>query len=216
MNSRVLSLAACALIGFGLAACGSAPQSSAVPTPTLSTISPTDIPAAAVSPTAPAEITAQPTEEAGPTAATSGDATMTPAGSSGTYPRYGHAPDYSWVAGQVVFTQIQGGCVLVRTSQPDATPTAGGSESGVPQVGTAVRSDTSPPLSEMTPQPPGAMPEATPAEGASFVPGGDGWDLNAVKDGDNVVLFGRLAGAGDAKEMCPGTHYVVERVMLNP
>ena len=30
------------------------------------------------------------------------------------YPKMGHAPDYSWVAGQMAFTRIQGGCVYIR------------------------------------------------------------------------------------------------------
>src|SRR5438034_9172924 len=32
------------------------------------------------------------------------------------YPKMGHAPDYSWVAGQVAFTRIQGGCTYIRTA----------------------------------------------------------------------------------------------------
>jgi hypothetical protein len=31
-----------------------------------------------------------------------------------TYPKMGHAPDYTWVAGQVAFTRIQGGCVYIQ------------------------------------------------------------------------------------------------------
>ncbi len=31
----------------------------------------------------------------------------------GTYPRMGHAADYSWIAGQVGFTRIQGGCTFI-------------------------------------------------------------------------------------------------------
>ena len=32
----------------------------------------------------------------------------------GAYPKQGHAPDYSWIAGKVQFTRIQGGCVYIR------------------------------------------------------------------------------------------------------
>ncbi|MDQ6695389.1 MAG: hypothetical protein M3014_13400 [Chloroflexota bacterium] len=32
----------------------------------------------------------------------------------GGYPRFGHAPDFSWIAGQVSFTKIQGGCPFIR------------------------------------------------------------------------------------------------------
>src|SRR6476469_4417345 len=41
-----------------------------------------------------------------------------------TYPKMGHAPDYSWVAGQVAFTRIQGGCTYIRAA-PAATPQPG-------------------------------------------------------------------------------------------
>jgi hypothetical protein len=134
----------------------------------------------------------------------------------GTYPKFGHAADYSWVAGQVRFTRIQGGCVFIATSPAANTATPGGSVSG-PVVGTAVSGgNTSPPLSQITPQPPGPAAQPVPQEGAMFVPGGPGWDLSKVKDGDYVVIFGRLARAGDPMEMCPGGHnYVVERFTLN-
>jgi hypothetical protein len=32
------------------------------------------------------------------------------------YPKVGQAPDLSWIAGQVLFTRIQGGCVFVRVN----------------------------------------------------------------------------------------------------
>jgi hypothetical protein len=41
----------------------------------------------------------------------------------------GHAPDYSWVAGQVVFTRIQGGCVFVRTDTESFAPNGEGWQS---------------------------------------------------------------------------------------
>jgi hypothetical protein len=49
------------------------------------------------------------------------------------------------------------------------------------------------------------------------VPGGSGWAPSQYKDGDYVVLIGRLAGPDDPKEICPGgTHYVVDSVVPNP
>jgi hypothetical protein len=36
------------------------------------------------------------------------------ASSNAPYPAFGHAPDYSWIAGQVMVTRIQGGCTYVR------------------------------------------------------------------------------------------------------
>ena len=36
-----------------------------------------------------------------------------PATPPAAYPPRGHAPDFSWIAGQVVFTRIQGGCIYV-------------------------------------------------------------------------------------------------------
>ena len=135
-----------------------------------------------------------------------------------SFPRTGHAPDYSWVAGRVTFTRIQSGCLNVLTDPaeiaaiespgPTSTPGITG-----PIVGTAERSDTSPPLREITPHV-GPMPTQPP--GTRFVPGGPGWDPEQYKDGDYVIMFGRLAGTGDAIEMCPGgTHYVVDSVRLN-
>lgn len=37
------------------------------------------------------------------------------------YPRYGHAPDFSWIAGQVIVTRIQSGCTFVRYDANDVT-----------------------------------------------------------------------------------------------
>jgi hypothetical protein len=34
----------------------------------------------------------------------------------GSYPKMGHAPDYSWVAGQVAYTKIQGGCTFIQAN----------------------------------------------------------------------------------------------------
>jgi hypothetical protein len=151
-------------------------------------------------------------------------ATDTPGTSgSGSYPKEGHAPDYSWIAGQVQFTRIQGGCIFVRTDEaadvptPEAsgadTPGAGGTI-GTPVVGTAVAGDTSPPLREITPSPPSSnIPQGAPGV---YVPGGPGWDLAHLKDGDYVVLFGHPNRPGEPYEICPGgTPYVVDKLMLN-
>ncbi len=90
-------------------------------------------------------------------------------GGSNVYPKTGHAPDYSWVAGQVAFTRIQGGCVFVR------------------------------------------------AGNESFAPNGPGWDATKVKQGDNVVIMGHIAGPGEPHEICPGGQpYIVDRMQLNP
>jgi hypothetical protein len=49
------------------------------------------------------------------------------------------------------------------------------------------------------------------------VPGGEGWDIDKVKDGDYVVVFGHIAGADEPREVCPGgTAYVIQKTMLNP
>ena len=168
-------------------------------------------PTADLLPTATVPVQEQPTAEA------QGEPTMTLTSHTG-YPWMGHAPDYSWVAGRVTFTRIQSGCIYIlidpaevqaiESPGPTSTPGITG-----PIVGTAERSDTSPPLSEITPQV-GPMPTEPP--GTRFVPGGPGWDPQQYKDGDYVIMSGRLAGPGDAIEMCPGgTHYVADSVRLN-
>jgi hypothetical protein len=154
-----------------------------------------------------------------PTTQPTGTATM----GTQTYPKAGHAPDYSWIAGRVTFTKIQGGCVYILTG-PDATqvdtgsgettPSEGGT-AGTPIVGTAVAHDTSPPLRDITPAPPAAGPPNVQSD--RFVPGGTGWDPSAVQDGDFVVAFGHPAGPGEPYEMCPGGRpYVIDKVMRNP
>jgi hypothetical protein len=45
-----------------------------------------------------------------------------PSGVHNVYPKEGHAADYSWVAGQVAFTRIQGGCVFVRENGESFAP----------------------------------------------------------------------------------------------
>jgi hypothetical protein len=146
---------------------------------------------------------------------TSVGATMTPASDS-AYPKLGHAPDYSWIAGWVSFTKIQGGCIYIRTDAPPVTPGPSPTPgiSG-PIVSTAVRSDTSPPLRDMTPAPP-SVPTIDVSSGV-FVPGGPGWDSTQWKDGDYVVVFGHVAGVDEPREMCPGGgQYVVDKVQANP
>jgi hypothetical protein len=149
------------------------------------------------------------------TAATaSGGTPVTP--TTPGYPQYGHAPDYSWIAGKVVFTRIQGGCTYVFTNPPEvgenATPQRGATAAG-PFVGTAVAASTSPPLRDITP----VVSQPTPQPpGDRFVPGGPGWD-RSVGDGTMVVLFGHLAGPGEPREVCPGgTTYIVDRWQANP
>ncbi len=149
-----------------------------------------------------------------------GGATVTPpeptitSSSQSAYPKMGHAPDYSWIAGKVQFTKIQSGCTYIRTEEAPA-PSASDAQPGTIVVGTAVRSDTSPPLRDITPMAPGQA--ASGPIGPSFVPGGSGWDQSQVQDGDYVVLFGHVATADEPKEMCPGgTNYITERMQLNP
>src|SRR5207248_2384484 len=123
------------------------------------------------------------------TATPRGDATMTTSSSS-AYPKTGHAPDYSWVAGRVTFTKIQGGCVFIYTDptaiqeyEAALTPHPRGTTTIVgPIVSTAVAHDTSPPLRDITPQT-GPPPTQPPSD--RFVPGGN-WNESLVKDGDYV------------------------------
>ncbi|MBF6613641.1 MAG: hypothetical protein IVW55_10985 [Chloroflexi bacterium] len=145
-----------------------------------------------------------------------GGATMTAQPQS--YPKMGTAPDYSWIAGQVAFTRIQGGCVYIQTGATpagagDAAPTPAGP--GAVVVGTSVANDTSPPLRDITPVAPSTA--ATQTSGSRFVPTGPGWDSSKVKNGDYVVAFGHVAGAGEPSVMCPGgTTYIVDSVQLHP
>jgi hypothetical protein len=132
-----------------------------------------------------------------------------------TYPKFGHAPDYSWIAGQVAFTRIQGSCTYINTAPPEATPQESVPGPGTPVVSTPVKADTSPPLRDITPVPPDTQ-TAQPVT-SMFIPGGTGWDPSQFKNGDYVVAFGHIAGPGEPREMCPGgTSYVIDRVLLNP
>jgi hypothetical protein len=49
-----------------------------------------------------------------------------PPSTPSSYPKMGHAPDYSWIAGQVQFTKIQGGCVFIRTTDESFAPSGSG------------------------------------------------------------------------------------------
>ena len=196
---RLAGTALAIVVTLVLAACGNNQQGTgtgATPTPELL-------------PTATVPVQEQPTAE------TQGGATVT---TTSSYPKTGHAPDYSWVAGRVTFTRIQSGCIYVFIDPAEIQavesppPTTTGGISG-PIVGTAERSDTSPPLSQITPQV-GPMPTQTP--GTKFIPGGPGWDPQKYKDGDYVVMVGHLAAAGDPIEMCPGgTQYIADSVQHN-
>ena len=159
-----------------------------------------------------------PTDTPSPSAAAPTNTPDSPAPTPASYPKEGHAPDYSWIAGQVLFTRIQGGCVYVRTDEaadlptPDPNAPTGGVTG--PTVGTAVKGDTSPPLSEITPIPPGStVPRGAPGV---YVPGGAGWNESQVSDGDYVVLFGHVIRPGEPYEICPGgTPYIVDSMQVN-
>lgn len=187
-RDTILTLGACLLFGAVLTACGGDTNVGTVPT------------AMSTSPV--------------------GEATMTATvnnGNNATYPKLGHAPDYSWIAGWVSVTKIQSGCVYIRTDGPPPTPAGVAPTQGIsgPIVSTAVKGDTSPPLRDITPEPP-SFPTPDVSTGV-FVPSGPGWDESMWKDGDYVVAFGRIAGAGDAREMCPGgAHYVIDKMQANP
>ena len=190
----VFALGACLFISSVLTACGG--------NTTLTSVTATT--------TVPTSASSSPT--GGPTVTTTVAATDNLA----NYPKLGHAPDYSWIAGWVSFTKIQGGCVYIRTDAPPATPDPS-PPSGIsgPIVSTAVKSDTSPPLRDITPQPP-SIPTPDVSTGL-FIPGGAGWDESLWKDGDYVVAFGHVAGPDDIREMCPGgAQYVIEKVQANP
>ena len=81
-------------------------------------------------------------------------------------------------------------------------------------MGTSVRNDTSPPLRDITPQ---TEAQATQVVGTKFVPSGGNWDESKAKDGDYVVLMGRLAAESEPSQICPGgTAYVVNSWTTNP
>jgi hypothetical protein len=67
-----------------------------------------------------------------------------PASGPTVYPPQGHAPDFSWVAGQVIHTRIQGGCIYVAYDANGGLVSPGGAawvaaqESGVAAEGAQV------------------------------------------------------------------------------
>jgi hypothetical protein len=137
--------------------------------------------------------------------------------SPGAYPKTGHAPDYSWIAGRVVFTRIQGGCIFIDTRDAADVPTPPPAVATGPIVSTAVAMGTSPPLRDITPVVGPPTVDLSAPQGPVFSPNGAGWDSSAVKDGDYVVAFGHVAGPGDLRQMCPGgTPYIVDRMQPNP
>ena len=83
-----------ALVGAGLLLAGCSPANGAA------------------SPTAAPEPT--PTTPPPPPPSPSPAAPTGTAGSNAPYPAFGHAPDFSWIAGQVDVTRIQGGCTYIR------------------------------------------------------------------------------------------------------
>lgn len=155
--------------------------------------------------------------DATPTPVSSGTE-ATPTSDAATYPQVGHALDYTWIAGRVTFTKIQSGCVYIFTDPADIaalesalTPQPATTVITGPIVSTAVNGSTSLPLRDITPEA-GVRPTDPPT--SRFVPSGDGWDESAVKDGDYVVLLGRLATANDTQELCPGgSGYVVDSII---
>jgi hypothetical protein len=209
MIRRITTVPAALVVILLLAACGGQTTPEATPT-TGSAQGESAQPAATVT-TASGGADATPT-----TGSAQGGATMT---TQGSYPKTGHAPDYSWIAGRITFTRIQGGCIFIlidpaAVQTAVTTPEASGTAISGPFVGTAVAADTSPPLRDITPE---SGPPATPVPGDRFVPGGPAWDPNTVKDGEYVVLFGRQAGPGDAQEMCGGAPtYVADKMERNP
>jgi hypothetical protein len=208
MIRRITTVPAALVVILLLAACGGQTTPEATPT-TGSAQGESAQPAATAT-------TASGGADATPTTGSQGGATMT---TQGSYPKTGHAPDYSWIAGRITFTRIQGGCIFIlidpaAVQTAVTTPEASGTAISGPFVGTAVAADTSPPLRDITPE---SGPPATPVPGDRFVPGGPAWDPNTVKDGEYVVLFGRQAGPGDAQEMCGGAPtYVADKMERNP
>jgi hypothetical protein len=60
-----------------------------------------------------------PPEPATPTASAAASPTSGGAGGA-SYPVFGHADDFSWIAGQVMVTRIQGGCTYLQYADPRA------------------------------------------------------------------------------------------------
>lgn len=199
MKHRIAGIAFLLVMGMLLTACGGSASPGPVTggsTMTQSDSTPTAGSGAATPPSTPASSSTPPP--------------------SGTNPKMGHALDYSWIAGKVSFTKIQGSCIYIRTEEPpaaEAPPTPG---PGGVVASTAVNGSLSQPLRDITPSQPDKSANQGPI-GPSFVPAGSGWDVSKVQDGDYVVLFGHLTGPGEPREMCPGgTPYMADSMELNP
>src|SRR4051812_38155350 len=147
----------------------------------------------------------------------------------GIYPKTGHAPDYSWIAGRVSdVSALPGGPgpLPERPSYPPTVQTGPGPIYAPPRslpitypngvtVGTSDHSDTSPPLSSIVPVPP--LPECSQTAADTFQPTGPGWDNTRLHDGDYIVVFGHLARPGEPVPLGDrGRPYVVDLVQLNP
>lgn len=202
MKHRILGIAFLLFAGMLLPSCGGSASPSPVtgdPTMTQSDSTPTPGSSAASPPSTPS----------------------TPASSStpppsGTYPKMGHAPDYSWIAGKVAITKIQSGCVYIRTEEPPDVETPPTPGPGGVVSSTAVNGSVSQPLRDITPSPPDNSASQGP-KGPSFVPAGNGWDQSKVQDGEYVVLFGHPMGPNEPHEMCPGgTPYMTDSMQANP
>jgi hypothetical protein len=156
-------------------------------------------------------------------------ASAPPAARAGVYPKTGTAADYSWVAGKVadLGTPSGPGPDRMGPTFPPTVHTGPGpvfSPAPLPitypngvTVGTAARSDTSPPLGSMPPVQP--MPVCSAMAADSFLPVGPVWEREKARlaDGDFVVLFGHLASPSEAPEPTGdrGRPYVVDRVLIN-
>ena len=147
----------------------------------------------------------------------------------GVYPKMGHALDYSWVAGRVSDVSLDRGGpgpVPARPSYPPTIQAGPGPVFAPPRslpvtypngvtVGTAERSDTSPPLSSITPRPP--TPECSQMAADAFMPTGPGWNTSGLHDGDYVIVFGHLALPGETGVIGDrGRPYIVDRLLANP
>src|SRR5690348_8937081 len=104
MHHRQLTRFLLSLLGAALLLAGCGPNGEvASPTPGAANV-PTPTPAP---PRSPAPTPAPP-------------APGSEGGTDGAFPIFGHATDFSWIAGQVLVTRIQGGCIYVRYDATDA------------------------------------------------------------------------------------------------
>jgi hypothetical protein len=146
------------------------------------------------------------------------------------YPKTGTAADYSWIAGSVADLSMPSGSgpQPMRPTFPPTVHTGPGPIFAPPAslpttypngvtVGTAERSDTSPPLGSMPPVQ--AVPGCSAMAADSYMPLGPVWEREKarLKDGDYVVLFGHLAGPTETSAPTGdrGRPYVVDRLVVN-